>query len=617
MQKESNKPNFEKTYRFSLELLFGLIAFLKFTKFYLEVRFEEFAIVYAFITLAIISGSYIIVKSFSKRSATIFATIFYILCSIVLFIDCVYFSYMNKFTSIANLKIVKFMEAVGDSISKVHPEKYLWILADIPIIIICEVFSKKIIKKLNDKINIKEKFLTCAKIIINSLIIIAILMYSFVVDFRFNYIKSENIVYHTRDIIDNYFYINKNVEYGKYFGVKEVVQDENYGIAQGRNVIVIQLEAVQNFVINKTYNGEEITPFLNKLINNDTFYFKNHFYQVGGGNTSDAEFTINNSLLSTITDPAYIKYEDNTYYGLPHILKDNGYKEANAFHAYKEDYWNRNNAYQNQGFDNYYSEEDYTIDEVIGLGLSDKSFLTQVAKKIKNTPEPNYSFIITLSSHHPFIIDQSLSRLTLKEEHQNTLYGDYLNSINYLDSALENFFNELKKNNLYKDSIFVIYGDHFGIANYNTQDAMYISDLIGYEYSVKDMMNVPLFIHIPNMNKSETIEKVSGHVDVLPTLLHLLGIENKKSIMMGNDLFSIEDNIVYEMMHVGEGSFVTNDAFYYSSVSKIDVFNKAYDINTGEEKRITKEMLKNSSKAIEYLKNVKALLMDNQILYTK
>ena len=175
------------------------------------------------------------------------------------------------------------------------------------------------------------------------------------IGFKINYIKSENIVYHIRDFINVTFDFKKDIDFEEVFKVKEVIKDENYGIANGKNIVVIQVEALQNFVINREYNGKELTPFLNSLIGNNSFYFNNYYYQVGGGNTADAEFTVNNSLLSTTTDAAYMKYFENTYYGLPHILKDNGYKKAEAYHAYNRDFWNRETAYVNQGFDNYFA----------------------------------------------------------------------------------------------------------------------------------------------------------------------------------------------------------------------------------------------------------------------
>ena len=104
-------------------------------------------------------------------------------------------------------------------------------------------------------------------------------------------------------------------------------------MAEGRNVFIIQVEALQNFVIGTSYEGQEIMPNLNAMIANDTIYFNNYSYQIGGGNTSDAEFAVNNSLFAPESEAAYVKYENNDFYGLPFLLKNSGYTGAHAFHG--------------------------------------------------------------------------------------------------------------------------------------------------------------------------------------------------------------------------------------------------------------------------------------------
>lgn len=64
------------------------------------------------------------------------------------------------------------------------------------------------------------------------------------------------------------------------------------------NLIVVQMESFQNFPINLTLNGQEVTPVLNKLAK-EGFYFPHVFQQIGPGNTSDAEFMSNTSIYPT------------------------------------------------------------------------------------------------------------------------------------------------------------------------------------------------------------------------------------------------------------------------------------------------------------------------------
>ena len=114
-----------------------------------------------------------------------------------------------------------------------------------------------------------------------------------------------------------------------------------YQVGKGKNLIVIQLEAFQDFVINAYYNGQEITPNLNRLLENDTLYFDRYYSNTGKGNTADAEFSSLNSLYPLIDGEIYRLYEDNTFRGLPWLMREQGYR-AFAVHGFEGEFWNRN-----------------------------------------------------------------------------------------------------------------------------------------------------------------------------------------------------------------------------------------------------------------------------------
>src|SRR5690606_33432569 len=107
-----------------------------------------------------------------------------------------------------------------------------------------------------------------------------------------------------------------------------------------------------------------------------TIYYNNYYQSVGKANTADAEFASNNSLYPSLSGPTYMEYGDNTFYGLPWLLRDNGYT-AWAFHGYEKDYWNRNDAYVNQGYQRFISQEDFEFEEIIGFGIKDEDFFSQ------------------------------------------------------------------------------------------------------------------------------------------------------------------------------------------------------------------------------------------------
>ena len=216
------------------------------------------------------------------------------------------------------------------------------------------------------------------------------------------------------------------------------------GVAKGKNLILIQTESFNNFVIGATYNGQEITPNLNKLLKKDTIYF-NHFYSTTGvGNTCDAEFSALNSLYPNDIRECYRMYVDNTYNGLPWMFREKGYS-AMAFHGYVKTFWNRSEAYKNQGFQHYYSEEELKQTQISGFGITDKEMFRQAVDILKTKQQPFFSFMITLTNHIPYELDQSLASLKLKDSDVGSTFGNYLQTVRYTDESFGKLIEYLKK----------------------------------------------------------------------------------------------------------------------------------------------------------------------------
>ncbi|ENK1242837.1 LTA synthase family protein [Clostridium botulinum] len=347
------------------------------------------------------------------------------------------------------------------------------------------------------------------------------------------------------------------------------------GMYEGKNVILIQVEALQNFVINKKINNEEITPNLNKFLNK-SLYFNNYFYQIASGSTSDAEFITNNSLHPASSGAAYFLYSGNHFNSLPSKLKEKGYTTV-AFHGYKETFWNRNLMYKNMNIDKFYSEKDYKIDEKIGLGLSDKYFFNETLEKMKKIKEPYFSFIITLTSHFPYEATDKYGEFDVGE-YEGTLLGNYIKSIHYADEQLGLFLNKLEKENILDNSIIAIYGDHYAIPRKNEKD---LSNFLGKdidELSWMELQKVPLIIHTPDEKLKGVNTAYCGQIDLYPTLANLLNIKN--NIMFGRDLLNNKN----ESVIFRNGSFTDGKVFYISPV------NSYYDIQTHKKISETEEL---------------------------
>ncbi|MFT8319285.1 MAG: LTA synthase family protein [Bacillus sp. (in: firmicutes)] len=330
-----------------------------------------------------------------------------------------------------------------------------------------------------------------------------------------------------------------------------------YGAAKGKNIILVSLESTQSFLVNREVNGEEITPFLNDFIK-ESYYFDNFYHQTGQGKTSDSEFIVENSLYPLSRGAVFFTHSGNDYRATPEVLNENGYYTA-SLHANNKSFWNRDIMYQSLGYQRFYEIGDYDVNEEnsVGWGLKDVEFFEQSIHHLKEMPQPFYSKFITLTNHFPFVLEEEDKLIEPLTTGSKTL-NNYIPTVRYQDEALKRFIELLKQENLYENSIIILYGDHNGISE-NHNKAM--EELLGEEVTPlvsTQLQRVPLVIHIPG-EAGKTISTVSGQVDIKPTILHLLGIESKNEIQFGKDLFSKDKK---EFTVLRDGSFITKDYVY-------------------------------------------------------
>lgn len=347
-----------------------------------------------------------------------------------------------------------------------------------------------------------------------------------------------------------------------------------FGKYEGRNVIAVSLESLQTFVINNEMNGEVITPFLNSLTQDkDTYYFNNFYHQTGLGKTSDSEFIFENSLFGLGRGAVFFTHGENTYNSFAESLGEKGYY-TNVMHANNKSFWNRDMIYKSFNIDNFYDLESYDVNDEnsVNWGLKDIPFFEQSTALMKEMPQPFYSRLITLTNHYPFYLDPEDMMINEFDSNSGTL-NRYFQTVRYLDESVKAFFEDLKEQGLYENSIIVMYGDHYGISeNHNKAMAQYLGkeEITAYDSAL--LQSVPLFIHIPGSNDGQVMEEVSGQLDLRPTLLHLLGIDTSKDMQLGADLFSEEheDFVIFR-----DGRFITDKVVYAGEV--------CYDRETGEE----------------------------------
>ena len=389
---------------------------------------------------------------------------------------------------------------------------------------------------------------------------------------------------------------------------------EYFGMAKGRNVIYIHLESFQQFLIDyklKVDDKEyEVTPFLNSLYHSkETFAFSNVFNQVKAGKTSDAETMIETGLFGLNQGSFMVNYGGtNTQQAAPFILSKNGYNSSAVFHGNAGSFWNRNTAYKQWGY-NYFFDASYFTKQnssnSFQYGLNDKYMLKDSIKYLERLQQPFYTKFITVSNHYPYTTSLSGDDLgfPLAKTQDETING-YFATANYLDSSIKAFFDYLKESGLYKNSIIVLYGDHYGISNSRNPA---LAPLLGKNsetwssYDNAMLQRVPYMVVIPGMDKGGIIDTYGGEIDMLPTLEHLLGIESNKFLQVGQDMLSPDHDQIVAFRSANY--FVTPEYTSYSG--------RTYYTKTGEEITNPDEKTKEELDKIREAANLQLKISDN------
>ena len=537
-----------------------------------------------------------------------------IIFTAICMINSIYYSYYNSFSSISLLSTSRFVSDVGDAVvdNVLEVKDFVYLFEPVVMLIVYYVLKRNGInqfqeEKKDDKTRIRFKksiglAIGLAVVFCFSLTPVKIGRFANMWNREYIVMHFGIYTYHLNDFVKS-LEPKLSTIFGYDQAVKtfhdhydEVSDTQDYtndytGIFQGKNVIVIHAESIQQFVIGMSFNGEELTPNLNKLAS-ESIYFDNFYSQVSVGTSSDAEFTSLTSLMPTNTGTAFVSYFDRTYVSMPSLLSDKGYYTF-VMHANKANFWNRDLMYASLGYQRFYSKDDYDIDEVVGLGLSDTSFFRQSVEKLKEINEmgkPYYGTLIMLSNHTPFIDSAAMTdyEVDMKEEvtledgtvttvshpyMEGTKLGQYLKSVHYADQALGEFIVLLESEGLLENTVLVLYGDHDArldindyvrLYNYDPETNSILSpddpDYINFdEYQYELNRKVPFMIWSSETKERlhKTVSDVMGMYDVMPTLGNMLGVYNKYAL--GHDIFQIGSNNIVVFPN---GNWVTNSIYY-------------------------------------------------------
>ena len=520
--------------------------------------------------------------------------------SLVLFGDNIYYIYSNSFLSIAQITNLQYGEEILSTLPAVFEIKHLLYFIDIILIIAtCKLMKIKFQKKENKT---KKKVLAKAISGIVGIVVFCIVGVKYVEkgkDKSYNkdmQIRESTIWgYHIYDI-ENLLTQKKHTKYKSYSKMeadykklKEEYNDrygkEKYdfkGISKNSNVIVLQLESIQEFVINKTINGEQITPNLNKFLS-ENIEISNMNMQ-SYSTTADSEHSSITSIYPMENGMSYSKFYTNTYDNLFEMFNNTNYTTS-YMHGNEAKFWNRGNVYSKFGVQNIELKDKFDDTEYINGFMSDEVLYMQGVEKIKKYQNPFMSFIVSASSHTPFELEGLQDRNKVRIDvgkYKGTYFGNYLEAVNYADYAFGVFLEGLKQEGLYDDTTILVFGDHNGINMYNEEMVEFLKqynpDLTDVDIKL-NYTKVACGLKIPGVPHIK-IEKPVSKLDIKPTLAYLCDLEDKFSL--GTNMFASK-----EFVSLNNERIITN-RYYYDE--------NWYDIKTG--KQLDMESLDNDTKEL-------------------
>ncbi|MDD6323421.1 MAG: LTA synthase family protein [Bacilli bacterium] len=585
-------------------------------------NFTAFSPILADLTFIIFVGSFAYL--FKPKNRFKYFMTWSIILTLVCLINSIYYTNYVSFTSFSLLATSLQIAGVSDALETIMETKdfcYLW--APLTLIFVHrKLLKQNYYSKLKSKDKFKVSFL---KALLASVIVLGFFVSTLtgtdisrlykqwnreyvVMKFGIYTYQANDLIASLKPQISPLFGYDKAAkEYRKYYADNKSNDDKNEysDIFKGKNVIVIHAESMQNYLLNTEINGKTIAPNLKRLAS-EGMYFSNFYAQESVGTSSDTEFTFSTSLLPASSGTVFVSYWDREYPSIQKFLKKEDYYVF-SMHANKGNFWNRAVMHEKLGYDKFYNyTTDYKLDDIVGMGLSDKSFFKQSTEKIKKIASKHqkyYGLLIMLSNHTPFdgVGDNTDLDLTYhytktnengsKEEVTNNYLkgktlGKYFTTAHYADQAIGEFVDEMDKEGLWDNTVLVIYGDHDAkikrgeydyYYNYNPEtDSKLSSDDSKYKeftkYDYELNRKVPFII----WTKDETLKKkinkeittVTGMYDVLPTLGNMLGIKDKYAL--GQDVFSTDNHYVV----FPNGNWVTDKMYYDNQNSQAIVFDE-------------------------------------------
>ncbi|MBQ2184623.1 MAG: sulfatase-like hydrolase/transferase [Lachnospiraceae bacterium] len=338
--------------------------------------------------------------------------------------------------------------------------------------------------------------------------------------------------------------------------------NEYTGIMEGYNLIFICAESFWTYCIN-----EKVTPTLYKMSNEGII--ANNYYNSFRNTTVNGEFAFSTGLWPDVSrnadrglDSGSMPQSSYVYMplGLGKIFKNEGIPSY-AFHNYYGSYYRRSFSWQNLGFENlYFMDEGMTF--TTKWPSSDYEMMQQSVDKYISE-DRFFAYYMTFSGHGPYNsknciyrknIDEVKSRLGEEADSLSTEALGYLAANLEFEYAMEYLVNRLEEEGKLDKTLIVISGDHYPY--YMGEEGR--NQLAKKELSDMDLYHAPCIMYTTGLEENIVTDTYCCNVDIIPTVLNLLGINYDSRLFIGRDIFSpgIHKAVLYDK------SFITDKVEY-------------------------------------------------------
>ncbi len=299
-----------------------------------------------------------------------------------------------------------------------------------------------------------------------------------------------------------------------------------------KSVVLVYVESLESWPIGLKIEGKELTPNLNRIVGDSTATFiPKVVTQVGPGRSIDTQLLENCGLLPLSTIVWSNSCPQNKFYSVNQALTKKNGAESWYLTTAKPSNWNQGATSKALGYTYQYFKKDWKPGPTFGANhkrLGDKPLVEQTVEMMKNgqllpVGKPGFVHLITMTSHHPFMLPPEFDDLKLKQKYPELLKG-YLETVHYTDAAIGTLVEYLRSRDDFEDILVVITGDHEGLANSRAQLAEEFPFVSNERLTPWIALNSPF---------PGTIDRYVGQVDIYTTFLQLLGLNDYEWQGMG------------------------------------------------------------------------------------